>query len=109
MRRHQPYKHLQPAGAAIYATPAEPCLIILGLLFAAILSTGLCVAAILAPAPTAIAPLVAAVCVGGPMFAGWQVPGAVASLRAERKHGRALGSLRRSLERLPEVEHPLGF
>jgi hypothetical protein len=89
--------------------PSEPRLVIGGLLLAALLCTGLCLAAILAPAPTAVAPLVAAVCVGGPMFAGWQVPGAVASLRAERKRGRAVGALRRSLEELPEVEHPLGF
>jgi hypothetical protein len=91
------------------SAPSEPRLVIVGLLLAALICTGLCLAAILAPAPTAVAPLIAVVCVGGPIFAGWHAPGAVASLRAERKRRSALGALRRSLEELPEVEHPLGF
>lgn len=98
-----------PAHPAIHSAPSEPRLVIVGLFLAAVLCTGLCLAAILAPAPTAVAPLIAAICVGGPIFAGWQVPGAVASMRAERKRGGALAALRRSLEELPEVEHPLGF
>lgn len=102
-------KNPHPAHPAIQSAASEPRLVIGGLLLAALLCTGLCLAAILAPAPTAVAPLIAAVCVGGPMFAGWQVPDAVAALRAERKRGSALGALRRSLEELPEVEHPLGF
>jgi hypothetical protein len=70
---------------------------------------GLCAAAIIAPAPTAVVPLVVLISVGCPIFAVWDVPGAVASLRAEREKGNALATLRRSLERLPETEHPLGF
>jgi hypothetical protein len=67
-----------------------------------------CTAAILAPAPAAAVPMVALVCVGCPMFASWEMPIALASLRAQR--GRhALATLRKSLDRLPEVEHPLGF
>jgi hypothetical protein len=77
----------------------------------ALVAVGVCVAAVLAPAPAAAVPLVVALCVGGPMFACWDVPVAVTSLRAERaeRAGRnALAALRRSLEQLPEVEHPLG-
>jgi hypothetical protein len=43
------------------------------------------------------------------MFAVWEVPGAIASLRADREGGKALATLRRSLAQLPETEHPLGF
>ncbi len=42
------------------------------------------------------------------MFAGWEVPSAVAALRSERA-GRALARLRRTLDELPETEHPLGL
>jgi hypothetical protein len=42
------------------------------------------------------------------MFASWEMPIALASLRAQR--GReALATFRKSLDKLPEVEHPLGF
>ena len=109
MHKHRLSEDPQPAGYAMHRAPSDPRLVIGGLLLAALLCTGLCLAAILARAPTAVAPLVAAVCVGGPIFAGWQVPGAVAALRAERRRGSALGALRQSLQELPEVEHPLGF
>jgi hypothetical protein len=52
--------------------------------------------------------MVALVCVGCPMFATWELPIARASLRAQRGR-RALATLRKSLDQLPEVEHPLGF
>jgi hypothetical protein len=42
------------------------------------------------------------------MFAVWEVPGAIASLWAEREGGKALATLRRRLAQLPETEHPLG-
>jgi hypothetical protein len=42
------------------------------------------------------------------MFAGWEVPNALATLRSDRA-GKALRKLRRSLAELPETEHPLGF
>jgi hypothetical protein len=74
----------------------------------ALVAAGVCVGAVLAPAPAAALPLVVALCVGGPMFACWEVPFALASLRAERAGRDALMSLRQSLEQLPEVEHPLG-
>jgi hypothetical protein len=71
-------------------------------------SVTLCGAAILARAPSAVVPLVALSCVGCPIFASWEVPGAIASLRADRGR-KALATLRKSLDQLPEVEHPLGL
>jgi hypothetical protein len=71
-------------------------------------SMAVCAVAILVPAPAPVVPLVVAVCVGGPLFAAWEAPSALAGVRAERVHRRALSSLRRGLDQLPEVEHPLG-
>ena len=62
----------------------------------------------LVPAPAAAVPLVAVVCVGCPLFATWEVPVAISSLRANRAR-KALARLRESLDQLPEVEHPLGL
>lgn len=67
-------------------------------------------AAMLAPAPPAAVPVVVLVCLAGPMLALWELPAALSVLR----HGiwgdaRELARMRRGLERLPEVEHPLGF
>jgi hypothetical protein len=73
------------------------------------MSAGLSAAAIVAPAPTAVVPLVVVISVGCPIFAVWEVPGAIASMRAEREGDKALAMLRRSLAQLPETEHPLGF
>lgn len=87
-------------------------LVLLGLFFAAPISVAICVAAIVARAPAAVAPLVAAVCVGGPLFAGWEAPAAFAALRAERAERagvKALAGLRRGLKDLPETDHPLGL
>jgi hypothetical protein len=78
----------------------------------ALTSAAVCVAAVLVPAPAAALPLVVAVCVGCPMFASWELPAALASLRAERAQrtgARALAKLREGLAQLPEVEHPLGL
>jgi len=90
------------------ARPAQPRLVLLAALLTALISAGVCVGAILAPAPAVAIPLVVAICVGCPMFAGWEVPNALAALRATRAR-KALARLRRSLDRLPETEHPLGF
>jgi hypothetical protein len=73
------------------------------------MSAGLCAAAIVAPAPSAVVPLVVVISVGCPVFAAWEVPGAIASVRAEQERGKALAALRRSLAQLPETEHPLGL
>lgn len=85
----------------------QPNLVVIAAVLTAIISAAVCAAAILAPAPAAAVPLVVAVCVGCPMFAGWSVPLAVGTIRAERADGDAVAELRRSLDQLPEVEHPL--
>ena len=89
--------------------PARVALTLITAAATTLICAGLCAGAIIAPAPTAVVPLVVVISVGCPIFAVWEVPAAVASLRAERERGNALAALRRSLERLPETEHPLGF
>ena len=74
-----------------------------------LLSMAVCAGAILAPAPAAAVPAVVTACVGAPLFAAWEAPGAIASVRADRSRLKALAGLRRTLDRLPEVEHPLGL
>jgi hypothetical protein len=86
----------------------RPHLVLLLAVATALASATLCAAAILAPAPSPAVPLVALICVGCPIFASWEVPVAIASLRANRGH-KALVTLRKSLDQLPEVEHPLGL
>lgn len=78
-------------------------------LLTVLVSIGVCVAAVLAPAPAAAVPLVVAICVGCPLLAAWEAPPALAKLRAHRAGGSALAQLRRSLDELPEIEHPLGL
>ena len=86
----------------------HPVLVLLVAAITVAVSLATCVAAMLVPAPAAAVPMVAVVCVGCPLFATWEVPGAIASLRANRAD-QALARLRKSLDQLPEVEHPLGF
>ena len=86
-------------------TRHQPSLVLIAAALTLAISAGVCVGAILVHAPPAVVPLVVAVCIGGPVFASWEVPVALASVRAER----ALARLRSSLERLPETEHPLGL
>jgi hypothetical protein len=88
--------------------PARARLVLITALLSALVAAGCCVAAILAHAPVAAAPLVAAICVGCPLFAFWEVPGALAALRLDRGE-KALTRLRRRLAELPETEHPLGL
>jgi hypothetical protein len=90
------------------AMPSRPALTLLVALVTALISAGICTGAILAPAPAVAIPLVVAICIGCPLFAGWEVPSALAALRANRA-GQALSRLRRSLDQLPETEHPLGY
>jgi hypothetical protein len=67
-------------------------------------------AAALVPAPTAALPFAVVVCITCPMVATLQVPPALALLRRQRAmDSKALAQLRRSLDRLPETEHPLGL
>ena len=82
---------------------------------AALLGGGLLCAAILVPAPPAVLPIIAVVCVGLPMLAAWELARTHAALgglasalrRGGRLDERALRELRRALERLPETAHPL--
>ena len=79
---------------------AECCLA--GVVVAA--AVGLLLAAALVPAPPAVLALVVLVGVGMPMVVAYQLPPAVASLRA---HRRLASAVRRDLARLPETAHPL--
>jgi hypothetical protein len=70
---------------------------------------GLVSAAVLAPAPPAVLPLIVLVAIGMPMTAAFELPSVLATLRHGHREGRALTRLRRELERLPETHHPLGL
>jgi hypothetical protein len=74
---------------------------------------GLLVAAALVPAPPAVLPLLAVICIACPMVAAWDLPQAVAGLRYHRERAideaQALAEMRAVLARLPETSHPLGL
>jgi len=72
----------------------------------ALACAGLIVTAVLVPPPSAIAPILALVCIGCPMAAAYELPTAIRALRAHRRAGAAL---RQVLAELPETPHPLGF
>jgi hypothetical protein len=91
-----------------FGSRLRPRLVLIVALVTVLASMAVCAAAILAPAPAPVVPLVVAVCVGSPLFAAWEAPGALEWVRAERSHRSALARLRRALDQLPEVEHPLG-
>jgi hypothetical protein len=93
--------------------------LICGLAMATVLLSGaLFMAVALVPAPLAALPLAAAVCIGCPLVTAWNVPVSIAVLRSAAGDGRegtrrgldkrALAELRRTLDRLPETDHPLG-
>ena len=86
-------------------SPAQAKLICGLAIATAFMCGGLFVAVAAVPAPLAVVPLAAIVCIGCPIVAAWNLPLAVAVLRAAAADRR---ELRRSLARLPEVEHPLG-
>jgi hypothetical protein len=71
-------------------------------------------AAALVPAPPTVLPCVLVVCIGWPMVAAWELRASISVLRG-RDAGdgpldrRALATLRRHLDRLPETQHPLGL
>ncbi|HUA45234.1 MAG TPA: hypothetical protein VMA77_08415 [Solirubrobacteraceae bacterium] len=97
-----------PLAGSRFRSAVRARLVLIVALVTALSSMAVCAAAILAPAPAPVVPLVVAVCVGAPLFAAWEAPEALAWVRAERSHRSALAKLRRTLEQLPEVEHPLG-
>jgi len=88
--------------------PANPGLVLIIALLSTLISAAICTGAILGRPPAGAIPFIVAVCVGGPIFSGWNVPAATAALRVDRA-GMALARLRRALAELPETEHPLGF
>jgi hypothetical protein len=79
----------------------------------ALICAGLLGAAALVPAPPVVLPFVIGLCVVYPMLAAWRSSPALAVLRQRwprrKLDERALGELRRELDRLPEVGHPLGL
>ena len=80
-------------------------------LLTAVMCVGLVAAVALLPAPPAVLVLVIAVCVGYPMVVATRSADAIAVVRdrwvSGRLHQRALGDLRRELDLLPEIGHPL--
>jgi hypothetical protein len=83
------------------------------ILFAALIvltSVTLLAAAALAPAPPAVLPLIAIVCIGGPMLAAWELRALIGSVRSAAPLDRsAINAMRRHLDQLPETQHPLGL
>lgn len=73
-------------------------------------SAALCFAAVLMHPPDAAVPLLVIVCIGCPVIGTWDLRAAVATLRHGRRptNRAAIAQFRRSLARLPEIEHPLG-
>ena len=92
-------------------TRREAILACAAALVASVACVALAAAAMLVPAPADVVPVVATICVICPLFAAWELPGAVAALWTGpvARRERALGRLRRGLARLPETEHPLGL
>ena len=71
-----------------------------------LIGAALLCAAALVPAPPAVLPLLVVVCVGSPMAAACELPGAIAVLRRRRGRRRALDS--RSVEALPTTSDATG-
>jgi hypothetical protein len=109
MREDLFYGRRQLAASPARSPSAHPRLVLLASLLATAISAGLCAGAMLASPPTMVVPVVVLTCVGAPMFAGWEAPGALAALRAERAGGNLIAAFRRRLQELPETEHPLGL
>lgn len=97
------------SAAPAWAGSAPPGLALLAALLTIVTCAALCAAAIVGHAPEDVVPLVVAICIGCPVLASWQVPGALATLRARRHATRELARMRRSLAKLPDAEHPLGL
>jgi hypothetical protein len=95
-------------GSAVPQAASPPAWALLAALLTTLTCGALCAVAIVGHAPDVVVPLVVTICIGGPVLASWQVPSAVATLRARRRGARALAQLRRGLADLPDTEHPLG-
>ncbi len=88
-------------------TPRQAVITCVLAALSALCSAGLCAAAVILHPPAGVVPLLVIVCVGCPVFGTWELPHAIAALRAASKR-RAIATFRRSLEQLPETRHPLG-
>ena len=100
------YKPELAAGHSVGTARARAVMITAGL--SVIVAAACYICAILDHAPLAATPLVALVCIAGPMFAIRDVPDALAELRMNNPD-KALARFRRRLAELPETEHPLGL
>ena len=105
--------HSDASAPGVYAPAPVPAVrrpalrALLACALVALVGVGVCVAAVLVPAPaSALAPVVA-VSVGAPLLAGHALAPALASWRSERAGRHSLHRLRAALDRLPTVEHPL--
>jgi hypothetical protein len=105
------HKELAAGARRSLLTRAQAILVFATAIVTPLACGGLCAAAILVPAPVGVVPLVALCCVGCPMFAAWQIPSALDTLRlrSRRAQAAALAELRRGLAQLPEIDHPLGL
>jgi hypothetical protein len=100
-----------------YRRAAINCLLTL---LTGLICAGLLTAAALVPAPPVLLPFIVGVCVAVPMLAAWEASVSVAVLRNRGRSGAPGGSpgrldggavrrLRRQLDQLPEIRHPLGL
>ena len=69
--------------------------------------SALLAATVLVPAPPAVLPLAILVAIACPMLAAWELRGSLGALREQELH--PITQWRRTLDRLPETKHPLGF
>ena len=91
--------------STILLSPSRARLVCLAAAAMALACAGLIVTAVLVPPPTAIAPVLALVCIGCPMAAAYELPAAIRRCA----HRRAGTALRRVLAELPETPRSLGF
>jgi hypothetical protein len=84
-------------------------------LLTGLVCAGLLTAAALVPAPSGLLPFIIAVSVAVPMVSAWRSSASLGVLgrrlfgAASRSNAEAVRELRRQLDRLPEVRHPLGL
>src|SRR3954447_6014490 len=74
---------------------------------AVLVCSGLLAATVLVPAPPAVLPLAIVAAIACPMLAAWELRGSLGALREQEMH--PITKWRRTLDRLPETKHPLGF
>jgi hypothetical protein len=75
------HKELAAGAGRSLLTRAQAILVFATAILTPLACGGLCAAAILVPAPVGVVPLVALCCVGCPMFAAWQIPSALETIR----------------------------